>query len=438
MDVCADAVSLARLQRDGLAWAITAEAVDLGTDPTVWFEREAGRGRVLGWMRDGWMVAAGEAFTATAEGPGRTVALGRAAARLEGRCVVDAPAGAGDLPRLVLSLAFADTVEGPAWAGISAARLVLPRRAWLRRQDGSTWCVRAVAVTAADTPADVLTRLLSDPPRCALRPAEPWDPIAEGYADLVADAAALVGDGALRKVVLARAVDEPCSVDPATLIRRLRAASDPDALVYAVDLPDGACFLGATPEVLFAADGCQVSTMALAGSRRREDDPVADAAVCAGLFASTKDRKEHQLVVEHITAVLNARGAQTIVPPSPHVRTLPRIHHLETILHSTLREDEPLELLGAMHPTPAVCGLPVPAARSYILRREHLHRGLYAGALGFIDRERARFWVPLRGGIFRGDRCRLFAGAGIVETSDPQSELAETETKLSVMRSVIL
>lgn len=437
MSVCDDAVALARLQRDGLAWVVTAEAVELGSDPTPWFEREAGRGRVLGWMRDGWMVAAGEAFVATADGPGRCVALASAAARLDGRCMVDAPEAAGDLPRLVLSLAFGDTVEGPAWAGIPAAKMVLPRRAWLRRQDGSTWCVRAAAVTADDTAAAVHARLHEDPPLLPLRPAQAWDVPAIGFTELVADAAALVGDGGLRKVVLARVVDEPCAHTAAVLVPRLRAAADPEALVYAVDLPDGGCFIGATPELLFAADGREVRTMALAGSRRRDDDADTDQQVRDELFASTKDRKEHQLVVEHLTVVLGARGEGTVVPSSPHVRSLPRLHHLETILTTTLREDAPLELLSALHPTPAVCGLPVPAARSYILRREGIHRGLYAGALGFLDRERARFWVPLRGGILRDQRCRLFAGAGIVETSDPTSELAETEAKLAVMRAVI-
>jgi isochorismate synthase len=437
MNAVNDAIHLARLQRDGKSWLIVAESVELGEDPTPWFTKEAGRGRVLGWMRDGWLVAAGEAFAVEADGPGRFVAVAEAAAHLEGRCVVDAPAEAGDLPRLVVSIAFGDSVDGPAWQGIAAARVLLPRRTWLRRQDGSTWCIRAAAVSAEDSTEAVEQRLREDPPPVTRCQPLPWDDPAIGFTELVEDAAALVADGGLRKVVLARAVDEPCTHSTENLIPRLRASADPDALVYAIDLPDGGCFLGATPELLFAADGCHVQAMALAGSRRRDDDPAVDDTLRDELFASTKERKEHQLVVEHVAAVLSARGTGTVVPTSPRVRTLPRLHHLETKLSVELMRPAHLELLGALHPTPAICGLPVAGARSYILRRERLRRGLYAGALGFLDRGRARFWVPLRGGILRDGRCRLFAGAGIVETSDPEQELAETETKLSVMRSVI-
>lgn len=433
----ADAIALARLQRDGKAWLIVAEPADLDTEPVACFAAAAGKGRVLGWMRDGWLVAAGTAFAAEADGPGRFAYVATAAARLEGRCIVDAPAAAGELPRLVVSVAFADRCDGPAWQGLKAARIILPRRTWLRRQDGSAWLIRAEAVTADDCEAAVRERLQADLPEVATLSPQPWDTPSTGFTDLVEDAAALVADGGLRKVVLARAVDEACVRKADDLVARLRAGSDPDALVYAIDLPDGGCFLGATPEVLFASDGDRVQAMALAGSRRRDPDAATDTTLREELFASTKERKEHQLVVEHVAAVLNARGTGLTIPEAPTVRSLPRIHHLETRLAMTWERSDPLELLAALHPTPAVCGLPVAAARSYILRRERLHRGLYTGVLGFIDRERARFWVPLRGGILRDGVCRCFAGAGIVETSDPQAELAETEAKLAVMRGVL-
>ena len=127
------------------------------------------------------------------------------------------------------------------------------------------------------------------------------------------------------------------------------------------------------------------------------------------------------------------------VPDAPHPRLLERIIHLETRLAARLTRADYLELLGALQPTPAVCGLPVATAAHYLARHERLHRGLYAGTLGWLTPDACRFVVPLRGGLIdraRG-RARLFAGAGLVETSVAAEEFAETELKLSVMRQAL-
>jgi len=113
--------------------------------------------------------------------------------------------------------------------------------------------------------------------------------------------------------------------------------------------------------------------------------------------------------------------------------------HLESVITADLSRTDYLELLDALHPTPATCGLPSTTATHYIARREKLHRGLYAGAIGWLTPTAARVVVPLRGGIIRTDLglARLFAGAGIIETSMPDQEFAETELKFSVMRQVL-
>jgi salicylate biosynthesis isochorismate synthase len=191
--------------------------------------------------------------------------------------------------------------------------------------------------------------------------------------------------------------------------------------------------------MLFQAEGRRVTTMALAGTTRRGLHADEDAALVAALVAGTKERKEHGLVVEHLVAVLRERAAPFTVPLAPHPRLLDRIIHLETVISAELTRVDYLELLDALHPTPAVCGLPTTTATHYIARREKLHRGLYAGALGWIAPDSARIIVPLRGGIIRQDLglARLFAGAGIIETSVPAMEFSETELKLSVMRQVL-
>ena len=453
LSVCRDAIALARLQRDGRAWAILAWRENLPADPVATFAAATGR-RTLLWRDDGWLLGMGEAFTVTADGPGRASHLATAVARLEARCAIGvsgespkAPSDAPALPALLTAWAFEDQApaQGGAWGHLPGARLWLPRQMrWLR--DGAGWAIAALAVGAGDDPYVAAEALLKPAePMTTIAPS-PWPTLHDGYQDQVEDAVALIREGALRKLVLARAVDQDLAGTTAsTVLARLRRHAA-GAVVFAHDLDDGALFIGATPELLFAASGNQVSTMALAGSAARPSgtshgDEIADEAAVAALMASTKERKEHGIVVEHLTQVLRPRAKPFAVPGGPHARLLSRLIHLETNLAAELRQADYFELLGALHPTPAVCGLPTPMARSYLARHEHLQRGLYSGALGWSTPADCRFVVPLRGAIMRaasgGGSARLFAGAGIVETSVPVQEWRETEMKLDVFRAAL-
>lgn len=434
-----DALALARLQRDGRAWLVVAQPATLSADPTAAFAAAAGRGRLLLWQSGEWVLGIGSAHTVRADGPGRQMAIATAVAELRAKCVVVGEV-ADHLPCLLHAQAFAERPAGGAWGDLPGSRVILPRRLLGRHADGRGWIITAVAVRAGDSAESVHAQLQAEPPLLPLVPPQPWPAVSdESFISLVEDAAALIRDGAMRKVVLARAVDVAVHTERsvASLLTPLRTAGGAEATVYAVDLPDGACFVGATPELLFAAEGMAVRVMALAGSTGRGSDAAATTARAEALLVSTKERKEHQLVVEHLTQVLRPRCQPFTIPAAPHPRVLPRIVHLETLIDVTLETPDHLELLAALHPTPAVCGLPTTTALNYLTRREHLPRGLYAGVLGWATSDRCRFAVALRGGIVRGNQARLFAGAGIVETSDPAAELAETEAKLDLMRSIL-
>jgi isochorismate synthase len=321
---------------------------------------------------------------------------------------------------------------------LNGARLWLPQRLDWRPADGRGWTIHAIAVTGSDEPAAAAVRLLAPPAPLASEPSPPWPGLRNDYIDQVDDAVVLLRDGAMRKVVLARAVDEPLSPNfsESVLLTRLHALGG--GTLYAHDVA-GSLFCGSTPEVLFSAHGDAVDTMALAGSTPRGPDAIGDTRQVDTLMQCTKQRKEHGLVVEHLVAGLRPRCAPFTVPDAPHPRLLERIIHLETRLAARLTRSDYLELLGALQPTPAVCGLPVATAAHYLARHERLHRGLYAGTLGWLTPDACRFVVPLRGGLIdraRG-RARLFAGAGLVETSVAAEEFAETELKLSVMRQAL-
>ncbi|WP_275630486.1 chorismate-binding protein [Pseudomonas sp. 273] len=97
-----------------------------------------------------------------------------------------------------------------------------------------------------------------------------------------------------------------------------------------------------------------------------------------------------------------------------------------------------LDLVAALHPTPAVGGLPREAALDYIRRHEGMDRGWYAAPVGWLDAAGdAEFCVALRSALLRGDRAHLFAGCGIVAASEPQAEYRETCLKLRTMQDAL-
>jgi menaquinone-specific isochorismate synthase len=94
-------------------------------------------------------------------------------------------------------------------------------------------------------------------------------------------------------------------------------------------------------------------------------------------------------------------------------------------------------ILEAFHPTPATCGAPVADAMRFILDKEKFDRGWYAGPFGCVSRDSAEFAVAIRSMLSKGSQVEVFAGAGIVEGSDPEKEWFELEDKISGVLNVL-
>jgi isochorismate synthase len=106
--------------------------------------------------------------------------------------------------------------------------------------------------------------------------------------------------------------------------------------------------------------------------------------------------------------------------------------HLATPITGSLHDEavSSVELAAALHPTPAVCGLPRDRARAVIGACESFDRGFYAGAVGWCDaRGDGRWLLAIRCAEISGDQARLYAGCGIVAGSDPAAELRESSAK---------
>jgi isochorismate synthase len=255
-------------------------------------------------------------------------------------------------------------------------------------------------------------------------------------------------DNPLHKVVLARALrlvaDAP--LDARVILRRLIAA-DPAAYGYLVDLScagddyAGVTLVGASPELLVARTGDRVVCQPFAGSAPRAADPQVDAANGAALAASAKDRHEHRLVIDTMRAALEPVCDELNIAPEPQLSRTAAVWHLCTPINGRLRDTSTtaIDLALALHPTPAVGGVPTKAATELIAELEG-DRGFYAGAVGWCDAGGdGRFVVSIRCAQLSADRRSAVAraGGGIVAESDPDNEVAETTTKFATILNAL-
>jgi isochorismate synthase len=265
------------------------------------------------------------------------------------------------------------------------------------------------------------------------RPDAPRVPDDPAYRAAVREALRRIGAGDLRKVVLARAVDVVAdrAVD-VELLGAALAAANPGAYVFSVDLPGRGVLTGASPELLVGVRNGVLTSNPLAGSARRRVDPAADAAARDALAASAKDREEHRLVVASVQSALAGITSDLEVPAVPSLSATPQLWHLSSTVSGRLVPGRSvLDAAYALHPTPAVCGVPAAAAAEAIAALEQTDRDSFAGLVGWMDSSGEGEWVvALRCGLVQGRRGRVHAGAGIVARSTPEAEHDETATKL--------
>jgi salicylate biosynthesis isochorismate synthase/menaquinone-specific isochorismate synthase len=254
------------------------------------------------------------------------------------------------------------------------------------------------------------------------------------YEEAVSRAVQRIRAGAFEKVVLAREVEvhAPAAHDPGAVFGLLREAF-PSSFVYAVGRAD-ATFIGASPELLIRRQGQRATTVALAGSARRSADPAVDDHLGEQLLRSDKDREENAIVARRIARTLRPYSVWVTAAPEPVVVRVANIQHLAAPIRAQLAAPmDAVELVGRLHPTPAVGAEPA-AALDVIPALEGFDRGWYAGPVGWTDASGdGEFLVALRCALLRGPVARCYAGCGIVRDSDPAAELAETEVKLQVM-----
>ena len=389
---------------------------------------------------DGFELVGSEAAaTLTAAGADRFDTLREDAAALFADVDADGPPAAR--PRAIGGFAF-DAAHDPAppWTGFPGALFAVPRTQ-LTRADDRTWLTVAATGPDAD-PATVATDLdaaheaITDLPM--MRPSGGRPGVSTTrrtiskpeWTESVAECVERIRRGDLRKVVLATAldVDLESSVDVPGTLERLRRTY-PECYRFLVQPTDEAGFFGPPPERLVKITGQEVETEALAGSVARGDTPGEDAELARSLETSEKIRHEQGVVVDAIRDRLAPFGEVRVGERG--VRRLANIQHLRTPITARLDGDvHVLDVVEALHPTPAVGGLPPERAREVIDETEPFDRGWYAAPMGWFDAAGdGEFAVGIRSAVAGGRHAALYAGNGIVADSDPVEEWAELGPK---------
>ena len=328
------------------------------------------------------------------------------------------------LPRVpqarVLSFARYD-----AWLSISHSG----RRAFLVGADGGACARRRHRVARGRVP----------PPPPPAGPLTASDP--EQHLRAIEDALQHIAAGDFYQVNLARSFRAAFSGEPLALFLALREAS-PVALGSYLDA-GGLCVASRSMErfLRLQRDSGSLTTRPIKGTAWRDALGAHDAREAAALRADDKERAEHAMIVDLMRNDLGrvAQVGSVAVPEVLVVEPYRGLHHLVSTVQCRVRPDVGLRaVLEATFPPGSVTGTPKLAAIEHIERLELSARGLYTGALGFVDqRGGVSLAVAIRTAVVERGELYYGSGGGIVEASNPTRELAETELKAQALREAL-
>ncbi len=246
----------------------------------------------------------------------------------------------------------------------------------------------------------------------------------QAYRAAVARAQEYIACGDIFQVVLSRQESLDCPCDPFDVYRALRMVN-PSPYMYF--LKDGrSAIAGASPEMLVRVEGRRAETRPIAGTRPRGATPAEDQALERELLADEKERAEHLMLVDLGRNDLGrvCRHGSVAVPELMQVERYSHVMHLVSSVTGELAEGrDALDALVATFPAGTLSGAPKIRAMEIIDELEPLGRGLYGGAVGYLDlRGNLDFCITIRTVLLREGRATLQAGAGIVADSDPARE----------------
>lgn len=394
-----------------------------------------------------WIIGASEAAEIRVEGPER---FRQAAAMLQNTmnsAIIEENGGPG--PIFMGGFKFNPGLPtNGLWAEFFDGLLTLPRWTIASQPAGQCWVTLNVIVNA-QTNVDSLCEELMTQAIALFEPVSDFpkqvaaslvdEGASNGWRRSIDHALHAVRDGRLTKVTVARTskVHSKVPILPEAVLSSL-VANYPECHVFAFCRRE-ACFVGASPEELVSLHGSRVTSTCLAGSAPRGGSESEDSQLSAWLLGSVKEREEHDVVVHWISERMGRLCHRLKWDDSPYVMKLGNLQHLATRFVGTPKNDcHVLSFVDALHPTPAVGGMPLEQALEMIGRLEESDRGWYTGPVGWVDRNGfGEFAIAIRCALLRGSEAFLYAGAGIVSGSDPEREYQETTMKFKPLLTAL-
>lgn len=264
-------------------------------------------------------------------------------------------------------------------------------------------------------------------------------PSRRGWHDAVVETLGAFEETGLQKVVLARETQFQMEgpIEPLSLFTQLVGRSV-NAFDFCFHPAPNRAFIGSSPERLYKRIESYVQSEAIAGTRPRGKSDAEDQRLARDLMESAKDQAEHAFVVEMLRESLQRLCRCVEIEDGPDILQLRHCQHLRTRMEGLLHDaDNDAAILEALHPTPAVGGVPREDALRWIEAHESFDRGIYAAPVGWVGADAAEFCVGIRSGLISRDILALYAGAGIVPGSDPNEEWDEVENKMANFMSVL-
>ena len=254
------------------------------------------------------------------------------------------------------------------------------------------------------------------------------------------------------KVVLSRVETlELKETDPLELFKNLNR-SYPAAFVYCWYHPKVGLWLGATPETLLRIEGNRFETMALAGTQQYRGSMEVN--------WGDKEKDEQNIVTNFVVEALKNKVNDLEIMPTKTIKAGNMLHLLTRIKGTINFEEYSLkQIIEALHPTPAICGIPRDVAKQFILKNENYDREFYTGFFGEINmiqkklrstnrnniennaygcvKKVSNLFVNLRCMQLKNDQALIYVGGGITKDSDPDSEWIETVNKTNTIKKVL-
>lgn len=248
------------------------------------------------------------------------------------------------------------------------------------------------------------------------------------FENLVSKGVSAIQQGEFDKVVLSRKIVLKEQIASIETFQSL-ISTYPTAFRYLFFHPKIGLWMGATPEQLVKINQNQFETVALAGTQLYSENVI----------WATKEIEEQQFVTDYIITKVKDKVNNLIVSDVKTVKA-GNLSHLKSFISGELIPDfQANDLIKALHPTPAVCGLPKEQAIDFILKNEGYNRKYYAGFLGEYNKDnQTDLFVNLRCLEVENDVVNIYVGCGITKDSNPEKEFIETENKSMTMRNVLV